>query len=339
MFSDFYSKLTAQERKIFYVALLVVLFMIADRLFLGPALSKMKTYDEEIAQQERSIQQDLRFLAYKNRILEDDKALAPYYANAYKTEDEVIASFLKKIEMIATDSKVNLIKVTPAESKERKGYKEYFANLECEGLLENIASFMHTVDTSQDLLKITKVNFSLKRPSGDEVLVGMVVSKMFIGEDLAKTGADLTKKESPQTEASSGSGSAAEGQGKKTQSNTGDTSSGSSGGQKSKGPEKAPSSGTGGSANKDPQQKDKENSASPQPQATKGKATSTSQRYQMKGFKPSPKDLKKTETAPPADELQASIFEKIMTKTVKDYPAGQEQDVAGEDGADDEAEE
>jgi len=184
LLNDFYSKLNEQEKKIFYVALVIVMLMVLDRMFLGPSLSKMKTYDEEIEQQRINIQRDLRFISYKNQIMEEDRALRPYYKNDYKTEEQIIAAFLKKVEMIATEANINLIKITPAESKERKGFTEYYANLECEGLLENIAAFMHAVDTSSDLLKIIKVSFTLKRASGDEVVVGMEIAKMLMGSRL-----------------------------------------------------------------------------------------------------------------------------------------------------------
>ncbi len=312
MIPDFYSKLTEQEKKIFYVTLVIVLLMLVDRIFLGPALSKMRAYDQEIEEQKKNIQQDLRFLTYKERILNDDEALSPYYRNKYKTEDEVLASFLKKIEMIATEAKINLIKVSPAETKERKGYKEYYANLECEGLLENIASFMHAVDTSQDLLKIIKVNFSLKRASGDEVLVGMVVSKMFMGGDLIGSHVQPSTQSQATSEASQGlnSGSSQKQSGE-NQAVSGSTGGGGGGGQKKSAVNPSTSGSAGGGGGASASKKAEEPSINiPQGQQSQN----VSQRYQMKGFKPSEKDLKALETAPPPEDLKPSIFEKIIEK-------------------------
>lgn len=283
MIHDFYSKLTEQEKKIFYVALAIVLLMVVDRLFLGPSLSKMKSYDEEIEQQKRNIQQDLRFLTYKNQILEDDQSLSPYYVNEYTTEEQVLAAFLKKLEMIATESKIVLIKVTPAETKERKGYKEYYANLECEGLLENVAAFMHAVDTSQDLLKIIKVNFTLKRASGDEVLAAMVVSKMFIGSDL--------KKEIVQSQGASSSGQSAK--------------------------EAAPGPGSGGAIPQPGQTPEEQTLKLPPPEQSQEASENVSARYQMKGMKPGKNDSAAPGKNEPAEPLKPSVFEKIVTKVEK----------------------
>jgi len=296
--NDFYSKLNAQEKKMFYVALTIVLLMVVDRLFLGPSFSKMKSYDDEIDQQKRNIQQDLRFLTYKNRILEDDQALSPYYVNEYTTEEQVLASFLKKLEMIATESKIVLIKVTPSETKERKGYKEYYANLECEGLLENVSAFMHAVDTSQDLLKIVKVNFTLKRASGDEVLAAMVVSKMFVGNMLNNEKAQALGASQGPTGKEGLSSGAVKDQKNAPEQNTGSSNAGGSPGQ----PEQKP---------------DEQASKAPQPAPGQEQGDNVSWRYQMKGFKPSKNDLTNAGKNEPAEPLKASVFEKIVTKVEK----------------------
>ena len=183
MINDFFTKLSDQEKKIFYVAIAVVLLMALDRVFLGPVLSRMKSLDVEIAQQKNVIQRDLRFLSYKDRIMKENETLKSYYETKSKTVDEIIAVFLKNLEGMATQSQVNLIKVSPTDSKRKKGYIEYYASLECEGFLENLATFMHAIDTSNDLLKIIKVNMGLKRASGEEILCNMVVAKIIIDSD------------------------------------------------------------------------------------------------------------------------------------------------------------
>lgn len=199
-FQDFYSKLSENEKKIFYIAVAVVLLMVLDRTFLGPVLSRIKFLDDQIQQQKNIITQDLRFLTYRDRILQDNEDLRNYYGDPSKTVEEIIAGFLKKIEMMASRSRVNIIKISPSDLKQRKGYVEYYANLECEGLLNDMISFMHDIDTSDDLLKINKIDMSLKRASSDEVLVAMVLSKMII--DSATEDAALKSIIAQRTEAS-----------------------------------------------------------------------------------------------------------------------------------------
>lgn len=312
MLNDFYSKLNEQEKKIFYAAVVIVMFMVLDRMFLGPAFSKMKAYDEEIEQQRINIKRDLRFISYKNQILDEDRALRPYYKNTYKTEEQIIAAFLKKVEMIATEEKINLIKITPAESKERKGFTEYYANLECEGLLENVAAFMHAIDTSEDLLKITKVSFSLKRASGDEVVVGMEISKMLMGSRLAPQ----AEEEKASAAGAGVTGSGVAGSGAASSDAGANEGSGSGAGAEAGGDQAqsdGPSGAQGPGSGKDVQQQDEKTLQMP---SGHGGDEDVSQRYQMKGSLLTEKDQKKLEEAAAKEPpLKKSIYEKILERS------------------------
>lgn len=200
MIQNFISKLSPKEKKIFYIAMLFILLAVFDRLFLGPSTAKLKSLDEEIEKEKNWIKSDLRFLSYKDRILRENITLSPYYTSKAQTEEEVIAAFLKRIEILATASKVNLIKVNPSEINPKIGYIEFNANLECDGRLDDIVTFMHAIDTSKELLKIVKLSMTPKRGSAEEVSCAMTVTKVII--DLAS----VKEAEKVLREASSGAG-------------------------------------------------------------------------------------------------------------------------------------
>jgi len=187
LIQDFYNKLSEHEKKIFYITVIAVLFAFVDRLFLDPVLTKLRTLDEAIVKQENSIKRDLRFLSYKDRILKEKNTLSIYYTTEYFTEEEIIAGFLKRIEILATNANVNLIKVTPSEGKQKKGHIEYSAMLECSGTLEQTIRFMHLMDTSPELIKIMK--FTIVPGKGDEGLMksNMTVARIMVeAEDLVE---------------------------------------------------------------------------------------------------------------------------------------------------------
>lgn len=180
MIQKFISKLSGKEKKILYATIGVVLMAFMDRLFLGPVTARLSVLDEEIKTQENSIKRDLRFLSYKDRIIKERKLLNKYYVKKMQSEEEIIAAFLKRIEMLASDSKITLVKVTPTESEQKKGSIEYYASLECTGKLKDVVTFMHLIDSSPELLKIIKFSISAKKASPDEVLSSMTVSKIII---------------------------------------------------------------------------------------------------------------------------------------------------------------
>lgn len=180
MIQNFISKLSPQERKIFYIAACFIILALVDRIFFGPLTSKLKSLDEDIEQEKNVIKRDLRFLMYKDKILKENEELSIYYSKAPKTEEEIIADFLKAVEILATEAKINLIKVSPSETKPKKGYVEYYADLECDGPLENVAKFIHSIDSSKDLLKIVKMDLAPKKASANEISAVMSVVKFVI---------------------------------------------------------------------------------------------------------------------------------------------------------------
>ena len=173
----FISKLSDQEKKVLYITALIVLVALVDRLFLGPVFERLKTVDDDISQQKSSVSRDIRFLSYKDRILSESQAYSKYFTNKVQDDDVVNADFLSVVERLATRSNVNLVKSNPSESKKKKDFVEYYANLDCSGKLKDVISFMHQINSSDELLKIVKFNMSPKKGAEDEVTASMTVEK------------------------------------------------------------------------------------------------------------------------------------------------------------------
>ena len=180
MIQQFFAKLSEKEKKILFVTIFVVLLAFLDRAFFGPAISNLKSLQEDIRDKEDSMKQDLHLIAYKNRILKEKEVLHRYYAKKTLSPGEIKELFLNKIEMLATKSNVMLIKVTPSDGEQKKGFVEYSANLECSGKLKDLVGFMHAIDSSEELLRIIKFNMSVKKASSDEISSTMTVSKLII---------------------------------------------------------------------------------------------------------------------------------------------------------------
>ena len=180
---NFISKLSEKEKKVFYIAVLIVTGAVLDRVFLGPVLDKLKGIDEKIKEQENSINRDNRFLSYKDKIVKESQVFDKFITQNVADDDVVNATFLSTIEKLATQSKVNLIKSTPSEAKKEKKYLQYYANLDCIGALSDVVSFMHVINSSDDLLNVVKFNMTPKRGTLDEVNVSMSIMKLIITPD------------------------------------------------------------------------------------------------------------------------------------------------------------
>lgn len=181
MIGKFVSGLSDTGKKILVVALIFVVVALFDRLLIGPTMSRMEMIDQDIAREESSIKQDLHFLGYKDKILKESKVFEPFITTEIPAEEEIIAGFLKQLEVLAGKANVTLIKVTPSTGVQEKDYWKYTADLECSGKLSDVASFMDTVNKSNDLMKVSKFNFTPKKDS-DDLKAVMTVEKVVVGK-------------------------------------------------------------------------------------------------------------------------------------------------------------
>ena len=178
--------MSEKEKKILYATIVLVTLALLDRLFLGPVSDRVRLIDEEIKQQEVIIQRDARFLNYKDKILQESKDFEKYFIEKTPDADVINAEFLSIIEKLATQSNIVLAKSNPSKAKEHKQFIEYAAELECSGELTNVISFMHAINTTEDLLKVSKFNMTPKKGTENDVTVAMTIVKLLIGRDRAQ---------------------------------------------------------------------------------------------------------------------------------------------------------
>ena len=178
--NKFIAGLNENQKKLLVVTAVVVIAALLDRLFIDPTMSHLSAIQEDIVKEESVIKQDLRFLGYKDRIVKESHEIDPYLTKSVSTDEEMIAAFLKKIEGLATASKVNLIKVNPAPGEQQAEYWKYQADLECSGNLADVIAFMHLVNSDTELMKVDKFNFSAKKSDTDEIKATMTIEKIVV---------------------------------------------------------------------------------------------------------------------------------------------------------------
>ena len=193
MIGKFISSLLDNGKKLLAVTLIFVVVALFDRLLIGPTMSRMAAIDQDIAKEENLIKQDLHFLGYKNKILKEAQVFESYVVKNLPGEEEIIAGFLKKLEMLANKAGVTLIKVTPSTGTQEKEYLKYRADLECSGKLADVVAFMHLVGTSSDLMKVVKFSFSSKKSDSDEIKAVLTVDKIIVGKRPAVVSQTQTK--------------------------------------------------------------------------------------------------------------------------------------------------
>ena len=178
--NKFIAGLNDNQKKLLVIAVVIVIAALFDRLLIGPTMSRLSAIEEDITKEEVTIKQDLRFLGYKDRIAKESNEIDPYLTKNVLTDDEMIAAFLNKIQNLASQTKVTLVKINPASGEQDAQYWKYQADLECSGQLQDVISFMHAVNSDMDLMKVDKFSFSGKKSDTDEIKATMTIEKIVV---------------------------------------------------------------------------------------------------------------------------------------------------------------
>ena len=178
--SKFIASLNDNQKKLLVIAVVIVIAALFDRLLIGPTMSRLSAIEEDIIKEEATIKQDLRFLRYKDRILQESKEIEPYLTKSVLSDNEMIATFLNKIQSLASQMKVTLVKINPAPGEQDAEYWKYQADLECSGQLEDVISFMHAINSDIELMKVDKFSFTSKKSDTNEMKATMTIEKVVI---------------------------------------------------------------------------------------------------------------------------------------------------------------
>ncbi len=178
--NKFIAGLNDNQKKLLVAAVVFVIAALFDRLLIDPTMTRLSTIQEEITKEEATIKQDMHFLKYQKRIIQESKEINPFLTKKILTENETIAAFLNKIQSLASQMKVNLIKINPNPGEQDTDYWKYQADLECSGELPDIISFMHAINADTDLMKVDKFNFSGKKSDTNEIKAAMTIEKVVI---------------------------------------------------------------------------------------------------------------------------------------------------------------
>src|SRR3989338_2685014 len=167
------NKLSIKEKLFLYIACAVVLAAIFDWIFLAPVLNKMSALNESISQLQSTIERDLKFLSSKDQILQETQVVSKYLIEGAKDDDVVNAAFLQTIENLAQQAHVTLTKSQPRPVENEHGAREYYVALECRGQIKDVMAFMHSINSSEELLKIVGFNMAPHPSPANQVTVSM----------------------------------------------------------------------------------------------------------------------------------------------------------------------
>lgn len=183
---EIYSKMSPREKGLFYGAVGALIFMMTDLLVLNPILSEIKVLEAEILAKSQSIQRDMRIISFKDSIVSEYVRYEQHLDSGEKTQEEIIAGLLKKLETVAAQNNIKITNVMPGELEDKPIYKIYKTTLEFEGTLKETLLFMNVLEESDNLFQITRYMIAPKNKSGQSMKTNMDVSRILItAEDIS----------------------------------------------------------------------------------------------------------------------------------------------------------
>jgi len=186
LIQKFISQLSSKEKILLYITVTVACIALFERLFLSPVSNKLKDIDTQLAEQKVRIVRNLRIVSYEDQIIEKFDALEKYFVKESKSDSDINAEFLRTIEELATQSKIKLVKSNASDMMEKDMFSEYYANLDCTGLLKDLIAFVHAINSTDSLLKVIKLDMTPKRGESNEMTASMTIVKMLINSGEAR---------------------------------------------------------------------------------------------------------------------------------------------------------
>ncbi|MBN1869284.1 MAG: type 4a pilus biogenesis protein PilO [Candidatus Omnitrophica bacterium] len=175
----FWDKLSNKEKLGLSLALAVMAIALLDRLVFSPIRSRFQRINKAIKINEKQLAHDLRNVRQEGQITRQFEKYVEYVQRSGSDEEEV-AKILGEIESLARQSAIYLANMKPQTPKEIDFYKEYAVEIDAEGEIGSLISFLHHLNMSTQLLRVEKLRLSSNK-KGDKVLkASLLVTRVLV---------------------------------------------------------------------------------------------------------------------------------------------------------------
>lgn len=180
-FMAWYDRLSSREKKILQGAIGCVLLLVVDLMVVTPVWESHLALEEKIAVAEEATVRNLINLKRKEAVETAYERYRPFLRTALGAEEEN-ASLLSELEQLARSNQVVLVDIKPRESKTFPFHGEYVAELDAEAEMESLIRFIHQIEGSVQLMRVSSARFASKEAESKLVKATITVTKTaFLG--------------------------------------------------------------------------------------------------------------------------------------------------------------
>ncbi len=174
-----WDKLSKKEKIGLSIAFVFLAVAFLDRFLISPVRTKFNALNQQIRTSEKQLGSDMRNINQREFISEEYEQYLPYVRRSGSDEEEV-AKILGEIESLARKSSVYLVDMKPRKPREVEFYKEYTVEIEAEGRMESLMSFIYQLNTSSQLLRVETLRLNLTKGDSNVLSASMLITKVLI---------------------------------------------------------------------------------------------------------------------------------------------------------------
>ena len=169
----FISKLSQRERMYFYITAVIITLFLVDRFIFGMMLGQINQLDERISTLKDELANDKKIISSKDNINKESELYGKYLAKEENPDRELP----KIINTLAIQSKLVNSELKPILSKDTT---RYLVELNAEGTMKAVVSFVYNRNTVQSLLKVEKIDLSPKTAKSETLKMYILISKAVV---------------------------------------------------------------------------------------------------------------------------------------------------------------
>src|SRR3989339_37041 len=167
---QFISKLSHRERMYFYITAVIITLFLVDRFIFGMMLGQIAKLDEQIYTFKNELDDNKRVISSKNIITKESELYGRYLAKEENPERELP----KIINALTIQSNLINSELKPIQSKDSN---KFLVELNAEGTMKDVVSFMYNLNTVQSLLKVEKIDISPRAVKSETLKIYILISK------------------------------------------------------------------------------------------------------------------------------------------------------------------
>ncbi|MBM3251572.1 MAG: hypothetical protein FJZ11_02155 [Candidatus Omnitrophica bacterium] len=171
--------ISPREKNILLICILLIASYLVFNFIIGPISEKNNSLNNEIASQELKLKK-----SYNKVNLKDSQELEyQNYADFIKQKDsdeQEMSALLSQIESVSAKIQIHVSDMKPLRVRAVDFYKKFSVELEAEGLLDEIARFIHTAQNQPYLLDVERLRIERRSMRTNKLKAFMLISRIRI---------------------------------------------------------------------------------------------------------------------------------------------------------------